>query len=223
MREPILLVRTSQIAQSDIAGKCHLGLPILPYRNLGEALRQRSPNFIRNLLGGLRSIDQINSFWFLAREPTIRFTNLLVEFGRLLFHPIRRRRWSNASQHSCPRCRRIHIKKKRHVRHAIADGKRIQLHDHVSIEFSRDALINCRRIKKTIGDDANATFKRRPDCFPNELTSARFEEKQFGFGSHAGTVGRKLQQVLDCLPNGSAARFTRDEQGNTGPLEPFRE
>ena len=165
----------------------------------------------------------MDSFGFSLRKLAICFADLFVEFSRLLFHPVRRRRRSNPSQHARSGGASVHIKKKGHIRHAIAHGERIQLLDHASVELSRHALINCRRIKKTIGDDANATLERRPDRFPNELTSARFEEKQFGFGSHARTVRRELQQVLDRFTDGRSTRLTRDKQGNAGPFEPLRE
>jgi predicted RNA-binding protein with PUA-like domain len=144
---------------------------------------------------------------------------LLIKFQRFTLHAIEFVARLDALQHARARRGCIEMKHKRDIGFAIAYREFVQLFDHARIKTTRDALINCGRIKKTIGNDDFALGERGPDHFTDELTAARFEKEQFGFGHHAGAFGRKLQQIADRFANGRAAGLARNEQRNAEVLE----
>src|SRR2546423_7622609 len=145
----------------------------------------------------------------------IRFPNALVKLLRLLLHPISSARFL----HSRLRSSRIDIENKSNVWDAIADCKYIQTFDRLTIQFSCRALINGCGIKETIGNHANATFKRWLDNLPHELAATRLKEKQLRFRGHTRIVRSKLQKFTNGFADRRAAGFAGDQMWHPGTLQ----
>ena len=114
---------------------------------------------------------------------------------------------------------KIDIEQEGDVGNTIANCKSVQLVNDFLVQLAGDALINSRGIKKTIGDDAFAPFQRRLDDFADELSAARFEKEQLGFGSHRRTLRRELQKFTNGFPDRRSARFARDKKRNSRDIE----
>ena len=95
----------------------------------------------------------------------------------------------------------------------------IQLLDDVRIQISRDALVNSRRIKKTVADYPCAALERRFNHFAHQLTATGGKQEQLGFSRHRGVVWRELQKFPDRFADRRASRLSGQQKGHADFLK----
>src|SRR5438067_8627840 len=94
-----------------------------------ETRAQRFPDLVLDLVGVTRATDQHYAIWLTRGKIAVCLANALVKLVGLLLHPI----LSTRFLHSRRRAGRIDIENKGNVRNALADCKRIQTLDHLTI------------------------------------------------------------------------------------------
>src|SRR5262249_4254635 len=152
-------------------------------------------------------------------QISISASNAFIKLSGLFFHSIGPA-WF---LHSRFGRRSIYIEYECNVRDAITHCERVQALDHFAVQAARRALINSRRIKKTVCDHAYAALKSRSYRFAHELTAAGLEKKQLGFRRHRGIVRRKLEKLANRFADRCAARFAGNQIRNPRPLKTLSE
>src|SRR5438067_6905092 len=89
----------------------------------GKPSRKRVPNFALDGVGRLAAVDHDEAIRLASGEGSVAFTDALVEFVRLLFHPIVDRDRANASQHPGASGLDVDVEDERHVRTGGANGE----------------------------------------------------------------------------------------------------
>src|SRR5204863_8134124 len=127
MRKPMLFMSAAQVSEGCCVRKSHSDVRCFIQRR--KTFAQRLPNLVVDLVWRLRAIDQNDPLRFALSQFPVRFTNALVKFDRLLFHPVR----STWFWHS-RLCRRwIDIEHKGDIGNGIAHRKSVQSLDNLSI------------------------------------------------------------------------------------------
>ena len=150
------------------------------------------PDLLFDRIGRTPAIDLDHPFRLILRQVTICLNHALVECVGLFLQTIANFRSITQTR---LRSAAINIEHEGEIRDAITYGKCIQTFDELRVEIARRTLINRGRVKKTIANHPLAPRQGRLNFLPDELTSTRFEGKQFHFRSHAVIFFGMLKQI----------------------------
>jgi len=91
-----------------------------------------------------------------------------------------------------------------------ADGEGVDAVDDFDGEAAARTLVDGGGIEEAVGENPGASFEGGEDDLAHEFGAAGEEEEEFRLGGHAAAFGRVFEEVADRFAEGSAARFTGD-------------
>ena len=101
----------------------------------------------------------------------------------------------------------VEIEKESHVRQAGADSESVNLRGDLRRDLSGNALIDGRRVEKSVGDHDAAMSEGGADDFPHKLGAAGGEKEKFCLRNEGHPLGSMLEQMANCLARRRPARF----------------
>src|SRR3984885_16084347 len=190
----------------------------------GDRIKPRAdnvPDLARYGFPAAAGVDDGAALRLLGRDRQIGLAQLLVEFDIFGLEAVRRRLAAALSGARHPDFDR-NIEHDGEIGHQIADGDALEASDQTMIDLPENALIDARRIDKTVADHPFAGFERRQNGALDMIVARRGEQHRLDVRPERLCRTRQ-QHMTDDLSAGRAARLTGQLHVMTESFEPQRQ